>query len=91
LQALAAQAEKEKQEQAELQSKIAAMESKVLHGGVNLLDKVDELKARSNATKQELEVRRRQQEEQQRQLEQLQVVQLDLSKKYSSLEVSRSL
>jgi hypothetical protein len=28
----------------------------VLHGGVNLLDKVDELKARSVATKQEMEV-----------------------------------
>jgi hypothetical protein len=28
----------------------------VLHGGVNLLEKVDELKARSNATKAELEV-----------------------------------
>ena len=31
--------------------------AQVLHSGVNLLDKVDELKARSAATKQEMEVR----------------------------------
>lgn len=59
----------------------------VLHGGVNLLQKVDELKARSNATKQELEVRRRQKEEQMRRLAELQTQQIDLQKKYSSLEV----
>jgi len=59
----------------------------VLHGGVNLLDKVDELKARSMATKQEMEVRRRQQEEQQRRLQQLQSHQLDITQAYASLEV----
>jgi kinesin family protein 3/17 len=59
----------------------------VLHGGVNLLEKVDELKARSNATKAELEVRARQQAEQSRRLEELQVKQVDLNHKYNSLEV----
>lgn len=59
----------------------------VLHGGENLLDKVEALKARSAATKAELEVAARQQEEQQRRLEQLQLERLDLSAQYSSLEV----
>ncbi|KIZ06247.1 kinesin family member 3B [Monoraphidium neglectum] len=84
--ALQAAAEGERREQAELLAKIKAMEGKVLHGGVNLLDKVDELKARSVATKQEMEVRRRQQEEQQRRLQQLQLHQLDLNQAYTSLE-----
>lgn len=59
----------------------------MLHGGENLLDKVEALKARSAATKAELEVAARQQEEQQRRLEQLQVERLDLSAQYSTLEV----
>jgi predicted nucleic acid-binding Zn-ribbon protein len=60
----------------------------VLHGGENLLDKVEALKARSAATKAELEVAARQKEEQQRRLEQLQIERLDLSAQYSTLEVS---
>lgn len=63
----------------------------VLHGGENLLDKVEALKARSAATKAELEVAARQKEEQQRRLEQLQVERLDLNAQYSTLEVSRVL
>jgi hypothetical protein len=59
----------------------------VLHGGENLLDKVEALKARSAATKAELEVAARQQAEQQRRLEQLQLQRMDLSAQYSSLEV----
>lgn len=39
-QALAAQVEAEKQEKDALEAKIKAMESKVLQGGVNLLEKV---------------------------------------------------
>jgi hypothetical protein len=59
----------------------------VLHGGENLLDKVEQLKQRSAATKTQLEVAARQQEEQQRHLEQLQLERLDLDAQYSSLEV----
>lgn len=59
----------------------------VLHGGENLLDKVEALKARSAATKAELEVAVRQKEEQQRRLEQLQLERLDLNTQYSTLEV----
>lgn len=59
----------------------------VLHGGENLLDKVEALKARSAATKAELEVAARQKEEQQRRLEQLQLERLDLNTQYSTLEV----
>lgn len=60
----------------------------VLHGGENLLDKVEALKARSAATKAELEVAARQKEEQQRRLEQLQLERLDLNTQYSTLGVS---
>lgn len=60
----------------------------VLHGGENLLDKVEALKARSAATKAELEVAARQKEEQQQRLEQLQLERLDLNTQYSTLEVS---
>jgi septal ring factor EnvC (AmiA/AmiB activator) len=60
----------------------------VLHGGENLLDKVEALKARSAATKAELEVAARQKEEQQRRLEQLQIERLDLNAQYSSVQVS---
>lgn len=63
------------------------MALQVLHGGENLLDKVEALKARSAATKAELEVAARQKEEQQRRLEQLQVERLDLNAQYSTLEV----
>jgi kinesin family protein 3/17 len=59
----------------------------VLHGGENLLDKVEQLKQRSAATKTQLEVAARQQEEQRRRLEQLQLERLDLDAQYSSLEV----
>ncbi|KAI8476435.1 MAG: kinesin-like protein FLA10 [Monoraphidium minutum] len=55
MEALSAAAEAGRREQGELLARIKAMEGKVLHGGVNLLDKVDELKARSVATKQEME------------------------------------
>jgi septal ring factor EnvC (AmiA/AmiB activator) len=60
----------------------------VLHGGENLLDKVEQLKQRSAATKTQLEVAARQQEEQRQRLEQLQLERLDLDAQYSSLEVS---
>ena len=40
-----AEMQKEKAEMAKLQAKLQAMEGKVLHGGVNLLDKQDELEA----------------------------------------------
>lgn len=59
----------------------------VLQGGVNLLDKVDQLKQRSAATKQELAVRARQEQEHKRRLQQLQSQQVDFSRKYASLEV----
>lgn len=63
--------------------------TQVLHGGENLLDKVEALKARSAATKAELEVAARQKEEQARRLEQLQLERLDLNTQYSTLEVCR--
>lgn len=59
----------------------------VLHGGENLLDKVEQLKQRSAATKTQLEVATRQQAEQQRRLEELQLERLDMDAQYSSLEV----
>eukprot|EP00878_Enallax_costatus_P003701 GHUV01003917.1.p1 GENE.GHUV01003917.1~~GHUV01003917.1.p1 ORF type:complete len:577 (+),score=222.07 GHUV01003917.1:120-1850(+) len=86
MRALEAAAEKDKAEQQELLARIAAMEGKVLHGGENLLDKVEQLKQRSAQTKTQLDIARRQQEEQQRRLEQLQVERLDISAQYSSLE-----
>lgn len=63
------------------------MSLQVLHGGENLLDKVEQLKQRSAATKSQLEVAARQQEEQRQRLEQLQLERLDLDAQYSSLEV----
>ncbi|GBF89159.1 kinesin-II motor protein [Raphidocelis subcapitata] len=84
--ALQAAAEAEKREQSELLTRIAAMEEKVLHGGVNLLERVDELKARSAATKAEMEVARRQSEEQERRLRELQTKRAGLSEAYGSLE-----
>lgn len=61
--------------------------SQVLHGGENLLDKVEELKQRSAQTKTQLELAARQQEEHRRRLEQLQHEKLDISAQYSNLEV----
>jgi kinesin family protein 3/17 len=66
---------------------LCVVSPQVLHGGENLLDKVEELKARSAATKAELEVAARQKEEQQRRLEQLQLERLDLNAQYNTLEV----
>jgi kinesin family member 3A len=60
--------------------------AQVLHGGVNLLEKVDELKKRSESTKRELEIQRRQEEEQRRRVQELEVQQMDFSEKFSSLE-----
>lgn len=68
--------------------RLAACLRQVLHGGENLLDKVEELKQRSAQTKTQLEIATRQREEQQRRLEQLQVEKFDLTTQYSSLEVS---
>lgn len=59
----------------------------MLHGGENLLDKVEALEARSEAAAAQLEVAARQQQEQQRRLDQLQLERLDLNAQYSSLEV----
>jgi septal ring factor EnvC (AmiA/AmiB activator) len=64
--------------------------AQVLHGGENLLDKVEQLKQRSAATKTQLEVAARQQAEQQRRLEELQLERLDLDAQYSSLEVGHA-
>jgi len=60
------------------------MYTQVLHGGENLLDKVEQLKQRSAATKTQLEVAARQQAEQQRRLEELQLERLDLDDSHSS-------
>lgn len=62
------------------------MESKVLQGGVNLLEKVDELKKRSEDLKREAAVRKRQEEEQKRRLLDLQAQQIDFSQKFGSME-----
>jgi len=59
----------------------------VLHGGVNLLEKVDELKARSADTKAALEVQRRQEEEQRRHVKELELQRMDFDAKFNSLEV----
>jgi kinesin family member 3A len=65
--------EEERKEKEMLEAKIASMESKVLQGGVNLLEKVDELKKRSEDLKREALTRKRQEEEQRRRLAELQV------------------
>lgn len=57
-----------------------------MSGGVNLLDKVDELKKRSEDTKRELAIRKRQEEEQKRRLVELQDVTTAIDAKYSSME-----
>ncbi|MEW5308736.1 MAG: hypothetical protein WDW38_000672 [Sanguina aurantia] len=81
----AAMEEEAKQKQA-LEEKIKAMESKLLQGGVNLLDKVDELKSRSEDTKRELAVRKRQEEEQKRRLLELEDKQMDVNQRFGSIE-----
>ena len=53
----------------------------VLQGGVNLLEKVDELKKRSEDLKKDAQVRKRQEEEQKRRLQELEVQQMDVDKK----------
>lgn len=83
---MAEQLENEKKEKEALEAKIAAMESKVLQGGVNLLEKVDELKKRSEDAKKELELRKRQEEEQKRRMQELEFKNMDFSEKFASLE-----
>jgi len=78
--------EDEKKAKETLEAKIKAMESKVLQGGVNLLDKVDELKKRSEDLKREAQIRKRQEEEQKRRLAELQLQQMDADAKFQSLE-----
>jgi len=86
MQALTKQLEEEKNEKDMLEAKIKAMESKVLQGGVNLLEKVDELKKKSEDLKREAAVRKRQEEEQKRRLADLQAQQIDFSQKFGSME-----
>ncbi|GMH37875.1 hypothetical protein BSKO_05759 [Bryopsis sp. KO-2023] len=78
--------ENQKKEQSELETRIKAMESKVLHGGVNLFTKVDELTKATAETKEELQIRKRQEEEQKRRLAELKDMHDDFEQKYNSLE-----
>lgn len=71
LDALSGAAEAARREQAELQARLEALEGKVLHGGVNLLEKVDALEARGAAARREVEAARRQEDAQRRRLEAL--------------------
>ncbi|KAL6752731.1 kinesin-like protein FLA10 [Haematococcus lacustris] len=78
--------EAERKEKEMLESKLKAMESKVLQGGVNLLEKVDELKKRSEDLKREAVARKRQEEEQRRRLLDLQDKQIDFNEKFNSMD-----
>ncbi|KAG2487699.1 hypothetical protein HYH03_013698 [Edaphochlamys debaryana] len=78
--------EKERKEKEELEAKIKEMEGKIVVGGVNMLEKVDELKARSEDIKREAAIRKRQEEEAKRRMEELQAAQMDVDAKFASLD-----
>ncbi|KXZ50597.1 hypothetical protein GPECTOR_15g280 [Gonium pectorale] len=84
--AIAAAIEKEKKEKEELELRIKEMEGKIVVGGVNMLEKVDELKQRSEDIKREAAIRKRQEEEAKRRLEELAAAQVDVDAKFASLD-----
>ncbi|GLC55847.1 Kinesin-like protein fla10 [Pleodorina starrii] len=84
--AIAAAIEKEKKEKEELEARIKEMEGKIVVGGVNMLEKVDELKQRSEDIKREAAIRKRQEEEAKRRLEELAAAQMDSDSKFASLD-----
>ncbi|KAG2431845.1 hypothetical protein HXX76_009338 [Chlamydomonas incerta] len=84
--AIAGAIEKEKQEKAVLEARIKEMEGKIVVGGVNMLEKVDELKQKSEDIKREAAIRKRQEEEAKRRLEELQAAQVDADAKFASLD-----
>ena len=81
-----AEMQKEKAEMAKLQAKLQAMEGKVLHGGVNLLDKQDELEAEARRKELELQRQREEEKENQKKISELQEMQLIAEEHYKSIE-----
>ncbi|EGD73006.1 Kif3b protein, partial [Salpingoeca rosetta] len=69
-----------------LQKKMDMVQSKLIVGGVNLLDKAKEQEKLLEDAQQELEAKQQQQETLHRALEDAEAIKLDLEKKYSSLE-----
>jgi len=71
LEAYTTQLEKERREQEELELQLNDIQSKVIDGGENLFEKLDELESEKERHERELEVQRRQAEEQERRLRDL--------------------
>ncbi|GAB4823122.1 hypothetical protein N2152v2_010168 [Parachlorella kessleri] len=86
LQQYVAAAEQEQQEKLLLKQRIRAMESKVLRGGENLLDKVEALEAAAVKAEAALAAQRAQQAEQERRIAQLEEATILLEGKYSSVQ-----
>uniref|UniRef100_A0A061S6B5 Kinesin-like protein n=1 Tax=Tetraselmis sp. GSL018 TaxID=582737 RepID=A0A061S6B5_9CHLO len=86
IQKLSEQMQKEQKEQEELSKKIKAMESKVLVGGENLLEKAELLEAEAQEAEKRLEAQKAQETAAAQRIKELEEEKMDLNKKYGSIE-----
>ncbi|KAI8929336.1 P-loop containing nucleoside triphosphate hydrolase protein [Entophlyctis helioformis] len=82
----AADLERERQERESLAAKLHAMEAKLLVGGLNIVDKVNEQEHELEEAQVRLQEQQRRERELQRQLDQKQEAQLQLEESYASLQ-----
>ncbi|EGF80786.1 hypothetical protein BATDEDRAFT_11069 [Batrachochytrium dendrobatidis JAM81] len=82
----AADLEKERQEREFLESKLKAMEGKLLIGGLNIVDKINEQERELLEAQNKLQEQHRRERELQLQLEQKQEAQLQLEESHASLQ-----
>lgn len=76
---------KTKEQQAELESKMKQIELKVIHGGVNLLEKDEEQQRLLEENNLDIQERIRQQSEMRKKIDEVDVTLDDINKKYTSL------
>ena len=73
---------KTKEQQADLESKMKQIEQKVIHGGVNLLEKDEEQQRLLEESNRELQTRILQQSEMRKKIDEVDVTLDDINKKY---------
>ena len=78
--------EKERVAREEMENKLKAMEGRVLHGGVNLLERQEEIEAEAQRNEAEIARRKAEEREQRRRILELEEAQLMVDDHYKSVE-----
>jgi len=86
MEAIAADLEKEQREKEALEEQLRELESKVIDGGKNLLDEVEELEKKAGDVERDMMVRKRQEEELNRRIEQLKEEEMMEHRKYKDMK-----